>query len=164
MDDYIPTTEVVRNVFATDFVSPNPLYAAECEAAYDEFERWLNGVKADILHEVADLYDTLQTSENDHYSRRDPSLWLHDEANRFEESPPMADEYTPVTREIGIAYVCDSLGAGIDEAEARRRFQRWLVAHDAKVREVAAQRIYAALSGHSDDLDATLTQVTLAGP
>ena len=36
-------------------------------------------------------------------------------------------------------------------------FDAWLAEHDAKVREVAAQRIYAALSGHSDDLDATLT-------
>lgn len=52
-----------------------------------EFDAWLNEVKADLLHEVADLYDTLQTRDNDHYSRRDPSLWLHDEANHFVETP-----------------------------------------------------------------------------
>lgn len=85
MDDYIPTTEVVRNVFATGFAHPNPPYAAECEASYDEFDAWLNWVKADLLREMADLYDDLQTSENDHYSRRDTALWLHDEADRFEE-------------------------------------------------------------------------------
>ena len=34
----------------------------------------------------------------------------------------MADEYVPTTREMESAYVCDSLGAGIDEAEARRQF------------------------------------------
>ena len=44
----------------------------------------------------------------------------------------MADEFVPTTREIESAYVCDSLGAGIDEAEARRRFSRWLAAHDAE--------------------------------
>ena len=48
----------------------------------------------------------------------------------------MADEYVPTTREMESAYVCDSLGAGIDEAEARRRFSRWIAAHD---RETAAR-------------------------
>ena len=44
----------------------------------------------------------------------------------------MAVEYVPTTREMESAYVCDSLGAGIDEAEARRQFSRWLAAHDAE--------------------------------
>lgn len=48
----------------------------------------------------------------------------------------MADEYVPTTREMESAYVCDSLGAGIDEAEARRQFSRWIAAHD---RETAAR-------------------------
>ena len=81
-----PTTDEMRNVYATGFVSPNPLYAVECVAAYDEFDAWLT-------------------------------------------------------------------------------------AHDAEVREQAAQRIYAALSGHSDDVDEGLCLaaesfggVTLAGP
>ena len=60
----------------------------------------------------------------------------------------MADEYAPTTREIESAYVCDSLGAGIDEAEARRRFSRWLAAHDAEIREQTLAPIRAALDGH----------------
>ena len=60
------------------------------------FDAWLNNIKANLLREVADLYDTLQTRHNDHYSRRDPALWLHYEADRFEEAP-MADEYVPTT-------------------------------------------------------------------
>ena len=60
----------------------------------------------------------------------------------------MADEYAPTTREIESAYVCDSLGAGIDEAEARRRFSRRLAAHDAEIREQALAPIRTALDGH----------------
>ena len=60
----------------------------------------------------------------------------------------MADECTPTAREIESAYVCDSLGAGIDEAEARRRFSRWLAAHDAEIREQTLAPIRAALDGH----------------
>ena len=60
----------------------------------------------------------------------------------------MADEYAPTTREIESAYVCDSLGAGIDEAEARRQFSRYLAAHDAEIRAEALAPIRAALDGH----------------
>ena len=60
----------------------------------------------------------------------------------------MADEYVPTTRETESAYVCDSLGAGIDEAEARRQFSRWLAAHDAEIREQTLAPIRAALDGH----------------
>ena len=70
----------------------------------------------------------------------------------------MADEYTPVTREIGSAYVCDSLGAGIDEAEARRRFQRWLVAHDAKVRETVLDALRPEHSDLIPTIQARLNQ------
>lgn len=60
----------------------------------------------------------------------------------------MADEHVPTAREIESAYVCDSLGAGIDEAEARRRFSRWLAAHDAELVEQTLAPIRAALDGH----------------
>ena len=60
----------------------------------------------------------------------------------------MAVEYVPTTREMESAYVCDSLGAGIDEAEARRQFSRWLAAHDAEIRAEALAPIRAALAGH----------------
>ena len=60
----------------------------------------------------------------------------------------MADEFVPTTREMESAYVCDSLGAGIDEAEARRQFSRWLAAHDAEIREQTLAPIRAALDGH----------------
>ena len=53
----------------------------------------------------------------------------------------MAVEYVPTTREMESAYVCDSLGAGVDEAEARRRFSRWLTARDAEIREQIAREI-----------------------
>ena len=60
----------------------------------------------------------------------------------------MADEYVPTTLEMESAYVCDSLGAGIDEAEARRQFSRYLAAHDAEIREQTLAPIRAALDGH----------------
>ena len=59
----------------------------------------------------------------------------------------MADEYVLTTREMESAYVCDSLGAGIEEAEARRRFSRWLAAHDAETRETVLD---ALRPEHSD--------------
>ena len=60
----------------------------------------------------------------------------------------MADEFIPTTREMESAYVCDSLGAGNDEAEARRQFSRYLAAHDAEIREQTLAPIRAALAGH----------------
>ena len=60
----------------------------------------------------------------------------------------MADEFIPTTREMESAYVCDSLGAGNDEAEARRQFSRYLAAHDAEIRAEALAPIRAALDGH----------------
>ena len=51
----------------------------------------------------------------------------------------MADEYTPTTEQVEGAYVSDSLGAGISETEAGRRFSRYLAAHDAEIRETAAR-------------------------
>ena len=70
----------------------------------------------------------------------------------------MADEYTPVTREIGSAYVCDSLGAGIDEAEARRRFSRWLTAHDRETAACAWDEGYQ--QGRSDQADHSMYHQT----
>ncbi len=44
------------------------------------------GVRA--LREAADRWDSLQTKENDHYSRRDAALWLTNEAEDIERGQP----------------------------------------------------------------------------
>ena len=59
----------------------------------------------------------------------------------------MADEITPTTEQVEGAYVSDSLGAGISETEAGRRFSRWLAAHDAETRETVMD---ALRPEHSD--------------
>ena len=48
-----PTTDEMRNVYATGFVSPNPLYAVECVAAYDEFDAWLTAHDAEVREQAA---------------------------------------------------------------------------------------------------------------
>ena len=89
-----PTTDEMRGIFIGHQIQT--CIDADAVEASMAFDAWLNNIKANLLREVADLYDTLQTRHNDHYSRRDPALWLHYEADRFEEAP-MADEYVPTT-------------------------------------------------------------------
>jgi len=43
-----------------------------------EFRAWKAEHRKEVLLEAADTWDSLQTPENDHYSRRDTALWLTD--------------------------------------------------------------------------------------